>query len=69
MRDPKRIEIVLNRLGKVWKEYPDFRLCQLLANLSYKSGNKNTDLFYYEDTDLLKAIESVIESVIESDLG
>ena len=66
MRDPERIEIILDRLGKVWKEYPDFRLCQLLFNVVSKYQlSTSYDIFYVEDDGLLKAIESVIES----DLG
>jgi len=31
-RNPKRIDTILLRLGKVWKKNPDLRLCQLIEN-------------------------------------
>jgi hypothetical protein len=32
MRDPDRINIILEELGKLWKKHPDLRLGQLLEN-------------------------------------
>jgi uncharacterized protein YihD (DUF1040 family) len=52
MRDPKRIEKVLNLLRNKWYEYPDLRLGQLMVNLT----PEEKDLFYLEDDDLMKEI-------------
>lgn len=52
MREPNRIDIILKRLEKVWKKYPDLRLSQLIVNV-YSS-----DLNYYiEDEDFIENIE------------
>lgn len=32
MRDPKRIPRVLKEIERIWKKYPDLRLCQLIIN-------------------------------------
>jgi uncharacterized protein YihD (DUF1040 family) len=53
-RDPKRIDIVLGKLGEYWKAHPDMRLGQILVNMT------TGDLFHVEDTDLLVAITIAI---------
>ena len=35
MRDPKRIERMLGKLGQLWKQTPDWRLGQLLLNVGF----------------------------------
>jgi len=52
MRDPKRIKRILNKLGKLWEEYPDMRLGQMLSWLSPLPDN-----FYLDDDILERAIE------------
>lgn len=47
MRDPKRIDRVLQLIGGVWKQYLDFRLMQLLHNAVGEG-----DQFYLEDDKL-----------------
>jgi hypothetical protein len=32
MRDPNRIDVICNLLKEVWKQYPDKRLGELIAN-------------------------------------
>ena len=49
MRDPKRIEKVLNEIRGMWHQYPDLRLGQLL----YNSTPTGKDIFYVEDEDLV----------------
>lgn len=53
MRDPKRIERILNLLRRIWKEVPDWRLGQLLVNQTYR----DEDLFYLEDSELEKRLK------------
>lgn len=53
MRDPNRIEQVLAKVQALWKLIPDWRLGQLLINLT-ESGE---DLFYLEDDKLEERIE------------
>lgn len=32
MRHPKRIKVILKEIERIWNEYPDLRLMQLLLN-------------------------------------
>lgn len=52
MRDPSRIDRILEKLGSVWKANPDLRLCQLVRNLSGK-----TDSFFVEDPEIEAALD------------
>lgn len=47
MRDPKRIDIILKLIKKLWKKNPDYRLMQLIGNC-FDEG----DLYYIEDDQL-----------------
>jgi len=44
MRDPKRIEPLLNELKKLWEQNYDLRFWQLLSILQHKE-----DMFHVED--------------------
>jgi len=62
MRDPNRIPAVLARIELLWKEYPDMRLGQLIANLGRKK-NGETDigyLFNLEDDKLSERAADVL---------
>lgn len=52
MRDPERIERICNLLKEVWKQYPDWRLGQLIFNLTGRY-----DCFYVEDNTLEEALK------------
>lgn len=52
MRDPKRIEEVLQQVRTYWYQNPDLRLGQILTILS-----RNTDVFYLEDAELIKRLK------------
>ena len=54
MRDPQRIQRVLDLLGKVWAEVPDWRLGQLIENIARDMGWN--DAYYMEDDDLEKEL-------------
>ncbi len=59
MRDPKRIDEVLNVIRLVWSECPDLRLMQLLLNCLHKSDQitiSADSVFNIEDEALMKAI-------------
>ena len=47
MRNPERIDRILELIGKAWKSSPDLRFFQLLTAMGLDG-----DLFYYEDDDL-----------------
>ncbi len=55
MRDPKRIDEVLNTVKTVWEQYPDMRFGQLVVNVL------GVDPFYIEDDVILKAFQNWIE--------
>lgn len=48
MRDPARIDQVLDTIRSIWKSNPDLRLMQLLGNL-YHSGPE----YYMEEPELV----------------
>jgi len=49
MRDPERIDKILNAVSELWHKYPDLRLTQLIANCFPSSANDN----YYREDDVL----------------
>lgn len=56
MRDPNRIDEICELLREVWKQYPDWRLGQLIFNLT-----NEYDCFYVEDSDLKTALNMEIK--------
>lgn len=52
MRDPDRIEKILDSLKKIWKKCPDLRLGQLLLNAA-----RDPQLYYMEDADLITLLK------------
>ena len=48
MRDIKRIDRILQKVGEHWKKNPDLRFGQIVGNLYY-THCKVTDPFYIED--------------------
>jgi hypothetical protein len=58
MRNPDGIPVVLSALKRVWRKVPDWRLCQLIVNIT------SSDPFYVEDDKFLEkllALEKDIE--------
>ncbi len=49
MRDPQRIEPILNVIRLIWQELPDWRLAQLIVN-----GLGEGPIFYVEDEQLIR---------------
>lgn len=58
MRDPKRIESVLNTVREVWEKVPDYRLGQLLSVAA-----ESPDLLHIEDTDLQHRLAKFSEQI------
>jgi len=52
MRDPKRIDIILETIKTIWEASPDLRLAQIIMNAIGHPG----DPYYYEDDDLLEKL-------------
>lgn len=56
MRDPKRIEVVLQEISNIWHKYPDMRLGQLIGNVL-----EGPSLYYVEDDGLVNALKLMYE--------
>jgi len=57
MRDPNRIEPIIQLIREVWYSYPDLRLTQLIMN----ALRLNSDPYYVEDETLHKALKEYKE--------
>lgn len=60
-RDPKRIKRILNKIEKIWENYPDFRLSQIICNSISESQKDN--LFHLEDDKLEFGIDELAKKV------
>ena len=50
MRNPNRINMYMELLTRIWKEFPDLRFGQLLANmLGFIQQETQKDIFFIED--------------------
>ena len=54
MRDPARIDRLLEKVGTLWHRHPDQRLCQLMVNITAERSN---DSFYVEDADFERRLD------------
>jgi uncharacterized protein YihD (DUF1040 family) len=57
MRDPKRIDRILELLGTYWHANPDLRLGQIVENMAVQ---QMTDPFYAED---FRIEEALVEAI------
>ncbi len=60
MRDPARIERMVELLRQYWAANPDLRLAQIVVNL-VRSGEPAPHIFYAEDDRLEAALRSELE--------
>ena len=58
MRNPDRIPKILNEIEKIWQQYPDLRLGQLILNLEHR-----LPLYQIEDEELVAALKSLYKGV------
>jgi hypothetical protein len=58
MRDIKRIKPLLALIEEVWNEVPDWRLGQLLVNVS-----RLDDPFYFEDDVLEEKLKAMLTQI------
>ena len=50
MRDPKRIDRIVEKIRRAWRASPDQRLSQLIFNAAcFGSNDRLDDIFYVED--------------------
>ena len=61
MRDPKRIDVILQEISAIWHKYPDMRLGQLIGNVL-----EGPSLYYVEDDSLVKALKDMYEGAKEA---
>lgn len=57
MRDPSRIDGVLEALEERWRSAPDLRLAQIIGNAGQAMGYR-TDPYYMEDYELMEYLKS-----------
>lgn len=67
MRDQKRIKPMMDRLTKMWENYPDLRFWQFMIIVENKiksalGRGPEADLFSVEDDDMNKALDYVEKS-------
>ena len=67
MRDPKRIDYILELLNTGWKTQPDLRLGQLME--IFKHFMVVDDLFYVEDDKFAQAIIDYFDLDEDEDNG
>lgn len=60
MRDPARIDRIVELLRKAWHDSPDLRLSQLVINLASWSEHRKFDL-----SDVYNVEDSIIEARLE----
>ncbi|MCR4562305.1 MAG: DUF1040 family protein [Bacilli bacterium] len=53
MRDPNRIEKVLDEIKNIWQKCPDLRLGQLLLNVA-----RDPELYYLEDDAIIEKLKT-----------
>lgn len=58
MRNPDRIDDVLERMKTCWKKWPDWRFMQLICNFQRAIGQ---DGFYIEDDKFIEALKTYCE--------
>jgi len=61
LRDPNRIGTIIEKIEKIWRHRPDWRLGQLILNIV---KIKCPELFYLEDDTILEKIGD-----LEKELG
>lgn len=61
MRDPERIDAVIDMVREAWKTEPDWRLGQLIVNISRAAGYE--DPFFLEDDRLMQILKGEPDAV------
>lgn len=60
MRDPDRIDPMLQEIERIWKENPDWRLGQVIGNaIRETNAVLNTDFFFIEDDVVMKGLKKL----------
>lgn len=67
MRDPERIEPILEIIRFYWNQNPELRLMQLLFNAAKLQNPTRDDFFYLEDEALIEALADMRTKIEELD--
>lgn len=62
MRDPNRIESILDLLKEVWMQSPDLRLSQLIVN-AIRPEQPAPQVFYAEDEKVVEGLRAYSEMI------
>ena len=69
MRDPKRIDVILEEVAKFWKAHPDLRFVQMVNAIDFSDRFTEKrvpeDLFFLEDDaflDIMRGINKEYEN-------
>lgn len=61
MRDPKRIDRIIELLRAYWHTYPDLRFFQMILALEKRLFEEETiNLFFLEDEDFEKVMKKIL---------
>ena len=67
MRNPERINEILNLIKSIWVYYPDMRLMQLMISILPKEGAwYDGDYFYMGDEELVKHLKYYLNGIKEN---
>lgn len=61
MRDPNRIGNYTKMLAGMWKELPDWRLGQLMANFARQMSYSGRDIFFMEEEEFFNELRKYID--------
>lgn len=61
MRNPGRIDLILEMVGEYWKKTPDWRFFQLMYNVM---STCDKDPFYVEDSELKDLFENLYKKAV-----
>ena len=57
MRDPARIDRMIEKLRTYWKQYPDLRLGQIVGNCQ----RAHADVYYVEDDEVERGLDEALQ--------
>lgn len=60
MRDPERIQRIINLIKEIWLEIPDWRFAQLVSNFHIIGDKDDTIDFYREDNEVEKQLNNIL---------
>ena len=65
MRDPERIDEILDLVREVWTQEPDLRLAQLIFNAARFEQENLKDVYNIEDSPLRKGLTRYLKHITE----